>query len=220
MNIGRRRRARVARSTMPSPMMGSVLAVHDTTMSKRSSASGSSASRIVSALKRCASFSPRSSVRLAITIERGCWAAKCVAVSSIISPAPTNRMLVSRRSSKMRRARRTAAAAIDTEWAPISVVVRTSLATANERWNSWCRCMPSAPVSWATRTASFIWPRICGSPITMESSPAATLNACRTACPSGSTYMCELSCPSARPWRLESHSVSKGGACTGSRVAQ
>ena len=41
--------------------------------------------------------------------------------------------------SKMRCDRRTAAAAIDTLWAPISVVLRTSFATAKLRWNSWCR---------------------------------------------------------------------------------
>ncbi len=44
-------------------------------------------------------------------------------------------------------ATRTAAAAIDTECAPISVWLRTSLATANERWNNWCRWVPSACAS-------------------------------------------------------------------------
>ena len=45
--------------------------------------------------------------------------------------------------------------------------LRTSLATAKLRWNSWLRVVPRAPASSATRTASFIWPRICGSPSTM-----------------------------------------------------
>jgi hypothetical protein len=31
------------------------------------------------------------------------------------------------------------------ECAPISVELRTSLATANERWNSWLSVLPSAP---------------------------------------------------------------------------
>jgi hypothetical protein len=31
------------------------------------------------------------------------------------------------------------------ECAPISVDVRTSLATANERWNIWCSVVPSVP---------------------------------------------------------------------------
>ncbi len=72
-----------------------------------------------------------------MAIERGSRAAKCVAASSIISPAPTNSTRVSRRSSNSWAARRTAAAAMLMECAPISVALRTSLATANERWNSW-----------------------------------------------------------------------------------
>jgi hypothetical protein len=31
------------------------------------------------------------------------------------------------------------------EWAPISVELRTSLATAKDRWNSWLSVVPSAP---------------------------------------------------------------------------
>jgi hypothetical protein len=51
-------------------------------------------------------------------------------------------------------ARRTAAAVMLMECAPISVDVRTCLATANERWNSWCKVVPNAPASSAARTAS------------------------------------------------------------------
>ena len=40
----------------------------------------------------------------------------------------------------------------------------------------------------AERAASFIWPRISGSPSTIESSPEATRNACRTACSRGRVY--------------------------------
>ena len=142
----------------------------------------------MAAPKRWASFWARSAVRLATTICFGCWAAKWVAQSSIISPAPTNSTRVSRRSSKIRRASLTAAAAIDTDCEPIAVVLRISLATANERWKSWCRWVPIAPACCAVRAASFIWPRICGSPSTIESSPDATRKACLTACPSGSEY--------------------------------
>ena len=67
------------------------------------------------------------------------------------------------------------------ECAPISVDVRTSLATENERWNNWCSVVPSVPAASASRTACFIWPRICGSPSTIESSPEATRKACRAA---------------------------------------
>ncbi len=64
----------------------------------------------------------------------------------------------------MRSATRTAAAAIDTACAPISVVLRTSLATAKVRWNRWLSSRPMLPASRASFSASFIWPRICGSP--------------------------------------------------------
>ena len=91
MNIGRCLRAFSARSTAPRPMIGSELAVHDTTMSNSRRRAGRSARRIASAPKRLASFSPRSSVRLATAIALAArCAAKCVAASSIISPAPTN----------------------------------------------------------------------------------------------------------------------------------
>ena len=67
------------------------------------------------------------------------------------------------------------------ECAPISVDERTSLATANERWNICCSVLPSVPALPASRTASFSWPRICGSPRTIESRPLATRNAWRAA---------------------------------------
>ncbi len=181
MNTGRRRRCRNARSTAPRPMIGSELAVHETTASYSCSRAGRSASRIACAPKRAASLSPRSSVRLATVMLRGKRAEKCVATSSTISPAPTNSTWISRRSSNSSPARRTAAAAMLIECAPISVEVRTSLATEKLRWNSWCSVVPSVPASSASRTACFICPRICGSPSTIESRPAATRKAWRAA---------------------------------------
>ena len=74
-----------------------------------------------------------------------------------------------------------------TEWLPISVELRTSLATEKERWNSWCSVLPKVPADSAWRTASFICPRICGSPSTIESRPEATRKACRAAARSSST---------------------------------
>jgi hypothetical protein len=120
-------------------MMGSCEAVQDTTMSKLASCSGRSARRMARPLKRWASVSPRSMVRLATVRVLGFWAAKWVAHSSIISPAPMKSTFWPEIESKMRCDSRTAAAAIETLWAPISVVLRTSLATAKVRWNSWCR---------------------------------------------------------------------------------
>ena len=173
-----------ARSTAPRPMMGRMLAVQLITASNSCRRLGRSARRITSPPKRVASFSPRSSVRLAITIDWGFLAAKWVAASSIISPAPTKSTRTLVRSSNNWPARRTAAAAMLMECAPISVDVRTSLATAKERWKSWFSVLPRAPACSATRTASFICPRICGSPSTIESSPLATRKACRATGPS------------------------------------
>ncbi len=99
MNIGRWRRAFNARSTAPRPMIGSELAVHETTMSNSASRAGRSASGNVVAEKRAPSSPARAAPRLATASRRGWRAAKWVAASSIISPAPTNRTLVWRRSS-------------------------------------------------------------------------------------------------------------------------
>ncbi len=108
-------------------------------MSNCASCCGRSARRIARPFRRVASDSPRSMVRLAMVIDFGLCAAKWAAHSSIISPAPMNSTCWSAMLSKMRCDRRTQAAAIETLWAPISVVVRTSLATAKLRWNSWCK---------------------------------------------------------------------------------
>ena len=137
-------------------MIGSELAVQEMTASKSGRREGRSARRIASAPNRCASFSPRSRVRLATAIALGVRAAKCVATSSIISPAPTNSTRIAFMSSNSWLARRTEAAAMLIECAPISVAVRTSFATENERWNSWCSVLPSVPASSASRTACFI----------------------------------------------------------------
>jgi hypothetical protein len=58
----------------------------------------------------------------------------------------------------MRCASRTAAAAIDTDCVPISVVDRTSLATAKVRWNRWFSISPRPPAWRARRSACFICP--------------------------------------------------------------
>ena len=65
--------------------------------------------------------------------------------------------------------------------APIAVSVRTRLATANARLTQRPRIPCSAPAATAASYASFTWPRICGSPSTIESRLAATRNTCRTA---------------------------------------
>ena len=49
---------------------------------------------------------------------------------------------------------------------------------------SQIKVLPKAPAVSAARTASFIWPRICASPSTIESSPLATRKAWRATWPS------------------------------------
>ena len=116
-----------------------------------------------------------------MVIDFGLRAAKWVAVSSIISPAPISSSRWSEIAGKIRSASLTAAAAIEIEALPMSVCVRTSFATANVRWNSRLRTSPRLPADSAWRTACFICPRICGSPSTIESRPLATRNAWVTA---------------------------------------
>ena len=70
-----------------------------------------------------------STVRLATVTFLGFCAQKCAAHSSIISPAPTNKMLESEMFPKILLATLTAAAAKEIDLVPISVVERTSLAT-------------------------------------------------------------------------------------------
>ena len=125
---------------------------------------------------------------MATVTDLGDLAAKCVAASSIISPAPINSSRCCEIDGKMRSASFTDAAAIEIDALPISVWVRTSLATANVRWNRRFSTSPSEPADSAVRTACFIWPRICGSPNTTESSPLATRNACATAFSRGNVY--------------------------------
>ncbi len=82
---------------------------------------------------------------------------------------------------KILRASDTAACATDTAPSPTAVSVRTRLPTANDVWN---RRVSSGPTDWrsaATWNASFTCPRICGSPTTSESRPAATRNRCSAA---------------------------------------
>ncbi len=68
--------------------------------------------------------------------RRGAVAARWASTGAAISPAPRNSTFSSPKSSNSLPANRTIAAARLIVCMPISVPVRTSLATANERWNS------------------------------------------------------------------------------------
>ena len=142
---------------------------------------GISASEMARAEKRSANSSPRASVRLATTTDWGLCATKYVAASSTISPTPTSMTFVRERSPKRFCASLSAAAAIETDCAPREVSLRTCFATANVLRKSPPSIGPSVPRPSAARTDCFTWPRICGSPSTMESSPDATRKAWRMA---------------------------------------
>ena len=100
----------------------------------------------------------------------------CSAVSLPISPAPMTRTLRPLRSPKIFFDSDTAAKLTDTAPEPRPVSVRTRLPTANDEWNSRLRNVPAVWAADAAVCASFTCPRICGSPTTSESSPAATRN--------------------------------------------
>ena len=136
MKMGRFFRARKALLTAPKPIKGNELAVQLMTMSNSCSLLGRSTSAMDFPPCAAASVCALSAERLAMVIDRGDLAPKCATHNSIISPAPTNSTLVSLIFSKIREAKRTEAAAMLMECAPISVEVLTSLATAKERWNN------------------------------------------------------------------------------------
>ena len=79
------------------------------------------------------------------------------------------------------RASSTATCETDTAFLPMAVSVRARFAAATERLRSAVSTEPRLPAVSAARYASFTCPRICGSPITIESRLAATRNAWRTA---------------------------------------
>jgi hypothetical protein len=75
----------------------------------------------------------------------------------------------------------TATEAMETEFEPISVSVRTFLAAAKALCKQVFQLPATVPAARATAKASFTWPRICGSPTTIESRLAATRKRWRTA---------------------------------------
>lgn len=94
-----------------------------------------SLSEITSAPTSSASTCARSRVRLAMIIFFTLCSRKCRATSSMVSPAPTNSTVTVESDSNICRARVQAANATDTALEPMSVSVRTRLATENDFWN-------------------------------------------------------------------------------------
>ncbi|MNI56464.1 hypothetical protein D3C73_1114700 [compost metagenome] len=187
-SIGLCRRARRALATAARWITGSRAAVAENTTSASARWRSSSVSGSATPPWRLASSCACARVRLAISRRRTLPSLRWRAASSMVSPAPTSSTVESSRRANAFCARRTAAEATDTGLAPTWVSVRARLATENVCWNSRSRRWPSRPWSRAVDQASFTWPRICGSPSTIESSPVATRNRWRTASASACWY--------------------------------
>ncbi len=89
-------------------------------------------------------------------------------------PAPTRSTVLPSSPSKMCRAISTAAEAIEVAARPSSVSVRTRLALPKAAAQTRVSSPRAAPMRCASSKASFTWPRICGSPSTIESRLADT----------------------------------------------
>ena len=128
IRTGLQRRALTASSTAPLPKMGNWLPVELITTSASGRRSVTSANKMASASNCEANCSARSSVRFAMMSLPRPASRRCLATSSIVSPAPSNNAVLCSISRKICRARSTAAYATDTGFSPIAVSVRTFLA--------------------------------------------------------------------------------------------
>ena len=151
------------------------------TMSARASSLRSASKGAARPPRAAASCSAFSNVRPPRTEARAPSRTIWRAASSLILPAPTSSTARSCSSPKILRASSTATCDTETAFLPIAVSVRARLAAATERLRSAFSTEPRLPAFSAASYASFTCPRICGSPITIESRLAATRKACRTA---------------------------------------
>ena len=93
----------------------------------------------------------RSMLRFATIMRRRPSACRCRAASAMVSPAPTISAVRFSKLANTVLAIATAAEATDTALAPISVSVRTRLATENAAWKRRLSSGPVVPVSCAAR---------------------------------------------------------------------
>jgi len=141
MNIGRWRRALIARSTVPLPRRGASSRCRTRRYRIRAGARQIAQLDRV-AVKRCASAVPAPACgwpRDGARLLRGEMGG---AQFDHLARADEQDLLLLQ-AGKMRAASFTDAAAIDTTLAPICVLVRTSLATAKERWNNCAAAFPA-----------------------------------------------------------------------------
>ena len=151
------------------------------------SASGSSTATASNAAARPPTRSARScalsSVRLETTTSAP-RARRSRAASSLIFPAPNSSARLPSTPPSSRTPSSTAEAATDSGSSCSFASVRTRLPACSASSNSRFSSAPVAPRVRADSYASRTWPRICDSPGTSESSPAATRKRCETASPS------------------------------------
>ena len=103
-------------------------------------------------------------------------ALRCVAVSSLVSPAPTMSTVWSRSLPNTCRASSTAAELTLTGRSPMAVSVRTRLPTSSACRKRRLKTTLVQPPSHACWYAALSWATICASPTTIESRLEVTRN--------------------------------------------
>jgi hypothetical protein len=131
-------------------------------------------------------------------------------------PAPTkSTRLSSNRSNTPLAKSATATLGIDTRSRPRAVSVATRLAVRSAAWNMPAVSGPDVRLSWAIAQACLTCARICGSPSTMLSRPAATPNRWRTTASSCSRE----SSGSSEPASMPRHSARNDTSCSAAGAA-
>ena len=151
------------------------------TTSAASSAPSSSVQASALPPTRSAMRRARSSVRLMHVMALTPCRCRAMAAVSAISPAPMTRAWRWGRLPSVCSASRAAAWLIEMVWLPMAVSARARLPQCSA-WPNRCESSgPWLPAACAACAASATWPRICGSPRIIESSPQVTRNRWRTA---------------------------------------
>ena len=128
-----------------------------------------------------ASRSARPAVRLTTRIRAAPSRATVAVARPAIAPAPTTTTFLPATAPTASSERSSAALTSDGATWSMPVSARERLPTRSACWNSTLRAGPTVPISWPSRSASRVWPRIWPSPTAIESSPAATWNRWETA---------------------------------------
>ena len=185
---GRPSRATIAAATVSRATTvptAPVLATSRSAVASSSASASSGACRAGVPVRRVFSTSrwARSAERLSTTISCAPARRRWAAVSAPIAPAPTTTARTPRRSPSVWAATASASETTEAPAASIPVRVCTRLPTRSACCDSSCSVRPTVPAVSAAAYAARSWPRICASPMTIESSPAATANRCWTADP-------------------------------------